>query len=118
MPKPFHCSRSKPRLGALAGKKFLNGIAKKNGRALDGTPIIATMSDIDSLLSKGYITITNRADTDPLRYAICPVIEDPSDGGIAPDQFLALTLKTDGTPVEPSFLQNFQSLQSTGDWAK
>ena len=44
------------------------------------------------------------------------MIEDPTDGGIAPDQFLAQPLKTDGTPVEPAFLINFQSLQTTGDW--
>jgi hypothetical protein len=100
-----------------AGKKALNAIAKKNGRSLDGTPIIATMSDIDSLYSKGYITKTTRPDTDPLRYAICPVFEDPRDGGIAPDQFLALPLKTDGTPLEPDFLDNFESLRDTGNWA-
>lgn len=104
-------------LNTRAGKKFLNSMARKNGRSLDGTPIIATQSDIDSLLSKGYITIQTRPESDPLRYAICPVIEDPTDGGIAPDQFLALPLKTDGTPVEPAFLVNFQSLQTTGDWA-
>jgi hypothetical protein len=52
-----------------------------------------------------------------LRYAICPVIEDPTDGGIALDQFLALPLKPDGTPVEPDFLENFESLRTTGDWA-
>jgi hypothetical protein len=100
-----------------AGKKALNAIARKNGRALDGTPIIATMSDIDSLFSKGYITKTTRPDSDPLRYAICPVVEDPTDGGIAPDQFLALPLKTDGTPLEPTFLENFESLRTTGNWA-
>jgi hypothetical protein len=99
------------------GKKFLDSLAAKNGRALDGTPIIASTSDIDSLFSKGYITKTSRPLSDSLRYAICPVIEDPTDGGIAPDQFLALPLKADGTPVEPKFLTNFQSLQSTGDWA-
>ena len=104
-------------LNTAAGKKALNAIAKKNGRALDGTPIIATMSDIDSLFSKGYISKTTRPDTDPLRYAICPVIEDPTDGGIAPDQFLALPLKADGTPVEPTFQINFESLRTTGDWA-
>lgn len=54
--------------------------------------------------------------TDSLRYAICPVIEDPTDGGIAPDQFLAIILKADGTPLEPAFQSNFLSLQSTGDW--
>ncbi len=103
-------------LTTRAGKKALNEIAKKNGRDFDGTPIIATMSDIDSLFKKGYITKTTRPDTDPLRYAICPVIEDPTDGGIAPDQFLAQPLKADGTPVEPEFLSNFLSLQTTGDW--
>lgn len=104
-------------LTTRAGKKALNELAKKNGRDFDGTPIIATLSDIDSFFKKGYITKTTRPLTDPLRYAICPVIEDPTDGGIAPDQFLALPLKTDGTPVEPSFLSNFESLQATGDWA-
>jgi hypothetical protein len=54
------------------------------------TAIFATTSDIDSLLKKGYITKTTRRDADPLRYAICPVFEDPTDAGIAPDQFLAL----------------------------
>ena len=91
-------------------------MAKKNGRDFDGTPIIASLSDIDSLFKKGFITKTSRPDADPPRYAICPVIEDPTDGGIAPDQFLALPLKADGTPVEPEFLSNFLSLQKTGDW--
>ena len=103
-------------LTTRAGKKALNDLARKNGRDFDGTPIIATLSDIDSLFAKGYITKTTRLDADPLRYAICPVIEDPTDGGIAPDQFLAITLKTDGTPVEPEFLAAFESLRLTGDW--
>ena len=81
------------------------------------TPIIASTSDIDNLLSRGYITVTTRPNNDPQRYAICPVIKDPTDGGIARDQFLAITVKADGTPVEPSFLENFESLRTTGDWA-
>ncbi len=105
-----------PKAFTKAGKKALNPIAKKNGRDLDGTPIIATTGDIDTLLKGGYIALTERATTDSLRYAICPVIEDPTDGGIAPDQFLAITLKADGTPLEPEFQVNFQSLQTTGDW--
>jgi hypothetical protein len=52
--------------------------------------------------------------TDTLRYSICPVIKDPRDGGIARDQFLAITRKPDGTALEPEFLENFQSLQTTG----
>ena len=103
-------------LNTRAGKQFLKSMARQNGKSFDGTPIIATTSDIDSLLSKGYITVVTRPESDPLRYAICPVIEDPTDGGIAPDQFLALPLKTDGTPVEPAFLENFESLRTTGKW--
>src|ERR1044071_8056295 len=103
-------------LNARAGRDFLNSLARENGRSLDGTPIIASISDIDNLLSRGYITVTTRPNNDPARYAICPVIEDPTDGGIARDQFLAITRKPDGTPVEPGFLVNFESLRTTGDW--
>ena len=96
--------------------RFIRVNVKNSCGSFAGTPILATVGDIDSLFKKGYVTKTSRAETDSLRYAICPVIEDPTDGGIAPDQFLAITLKTDGTPLEPAFLSNFQSLQTTGDW--
>ena len=52
-----------------------------------------------------------------LATALGPVIEDPTDGGIAPNQFLALPLQADGTPVEPTCQGNFESLRTTGDWA-
>jgi len=104
-------------LNTREGKQFLRSLARRNGKSLDGTPIIESLSDINDLLGRGYITVRTRPDNDPLRYAICPVIEDPTDGGIALDQFLAITLKPDGTPVEPKFLENFESLRTTGDWA-
>jgi hypothetical protein len=104
-------------LNTPAGRQFLNSLALRNGRSLDGTAIISSLSDINDLLSRGYITLTTRPNNDPSRYAICPVIEDPTDGGIARDQFLAITRKPNGTPVEPSFLENFESLRTTGDWA-
>ena len=96
------------------GKKMMNDLAQHNGRDLDGTAIIASVSEIDNLFSKGYITKTTRPLTDPLRYAICPVVKDPRAGGIAKDQFLAITRKADGSALEPEFLENFQSLQATG----
>ena len=49
-------------------------------------------------------------------YGICPVIEDPTDGGIAPDAFLITVRKADDTPLEREFVVNFDSLQKTGDW--
>jgi hypothetical protein len=99
------------------GRKELNDLARRNGLATDGTPIIRTVGDIDRLSSKGLIAKGTRPASDPLRYAICPVIEDPTDGGIAPDQFLSYTRWPDGSPLEPGFPLNFESLRLTGDWA-
>ena len=101
-------------LNTADGIKMMNDLASKNGRDLDGTAIIRTVSDIDNLFSKGYITKTLRPENDSLRYAFCPVIKDPRDGGIAKDQFLTYARKPDGSPLEPFFLQNFESLRLTG----
>ncbi|MGB7926189.1 MAG: hypothetical protein WCF57_23310 [Pyrinomonadaceae bacterium] len=103
-----------------AGRKALADLQKKNGLALDGTPIIRTLSDLDGLLSKGLIAkrLRNPDGSEGAVYSICPVIKDPTDFGIAPDQFLAYTRKADGTPLEPVFLDNFLSLQNTGDWGR
>jgi len=102
-------------LNTADGRRALDDLARRNGRDLDGTPIIRTTSDIDGLFSRGYITKTVRPVGDPLRYAICPVNEQPRRGGIAPDQFLAYTTKLDGTPLEPFLVQNFESLRLTGN---
>ncbi|HMJ06551.1 MAG TPA: hypothetical protein VK474_09880 [Chthoniobacterales bacterium] len=101
-------------LGSADGIKMQNDLARRNGRDLDGTAIIASVGEIEDLLRKGYITKTVRPLNDVLRYAICPVIKDPTDGGIARDQFLAITRKPDGSPLEREFLENFNSLQLTG----
>jgi len=44
-----------------AGRKELDPIAEKNGRDLDGTPILTSASDIDGLVQKGLVVIRNRA---------------------------------------------------------
>ena len=100
------------------GQKRLGDLAKKNGLDLDGTPIIASASDVENLASKGLVSLTTRPLNDPLRYAICPVVKDPRNGGIAQDQFLAYTRKADGTPLEPDFVAQFESLRTTGQEAK
>ncbi|HJT98236.1 MAG TPA: hypothetical protein VJ696_07950 [Rhodanobacteraceae bacterium] len=102
-------------LNTSDGRRALDDLARRNGRDLDGTPIIKTVSDIDSLFSRGYVTKTVRPFGDPLRYAICPVTEKPRRGGIAPDQFLAFTTTLDGSPLEPYLVQNFESLRLTGE---
>lgn len=100
-----------------AGRAELNRLARRNGLAGDGTPLIRTVGDIERLAKKGLVTQQLRPANDPLRYAICPVVEDPTDGGIAPDQYLVYVRKADGSPLEPHFLADFLSLQLTGDWA-
>jgi hypothetical protein len=101
-------------LNTADGQRTLNDIARQTGRDLDGTPIISNVSDLDNLFRKGYVTKRTRPLTDVLRYSICPVIKDPRNGGIARDQFLAITRKPDGSPLEPQFLADFNSLQATG----
>ena len=100
------------------GKKTLADLQKRNGLALDGTPIIKTLSEIDNLFSKGLIAkrLRNPDGSEGAVYSICPVIKDPTDGGIAPDQFLAYTRKPDGTPLERAFVRNFDSLRFQGEW--
>jgi hypothetical protein len=101
------------------GRKALNDLTRRNGLALDGTPIIRTLSELDNLISKGLAAkrLRNPNGSEGPMYGICPVIEDPTDGGIAPDAFLNYVRKPDGSPLEPDFLTNFNSLQTTGDWA-
>lgn len=101
------------------GKKMLADLQKKNGLALDGTPIIKTLSELDNLFSKGLAAkrLRNPDGSEGATYSICPVVKDPTDGGIATDQFLAYTRKPDGTPLEPYFVRHFDSLRFTGRWA-
>jgi hypothetical protein len=102
-----------------AGRRALADLQKRNGLATDGTPIIRTLSELDNLFSQGLIAkrLRNPNGSEGPVYSICPVIKDPTDGGIAPDQFLSYTRNPDGTPLEPIFFNNFLSLQNTGDWA-
>jgi hypothetical protein len=101
------------------GKKALADLQKRNGLATDGTPIIKTLSELDNLYSKGFVAkrLRKMDGSEGAVYSICPVVKDPTDWGIATDQFLAYTRKADGTPLEPFFVQHFDSLRFTGDWA-
>ena len=102
------------------GKKALADLQKKNGLALDGTPIIKTLSDLDNLLSKGFAAkrFRNPNGSEGTMYGICPVIKDPRNGGIAFDNVLTVVRNADGSPLEPAFVTNFNALQTTGDWAR
>lgn len=102
------------------GKKALADLQKKNGLALDGTPIIKTLSELENLFSKGLAQkrFRNPDGSEGPMYGICPVVKDPTDGGIPADTTLGVVRKADGTPLEPYFVTNFDSLRFTGRWEK
>src|SRR5436190_11593585 len=66
-------------LNTAEGRSAIADLIQRNGRDLDGTGIIASVSEIDNLFSKGFVTKTTRPLNDVLRYSICPVIKDPRD---------------------------------------
>jgi hypothetical protein len=102
-----------------AGRKMLADLADRNGLDLDGTPIIATTSELDSLKSKGLVALQKRPQTEQGRYFLCPAFKDPRDGGITSDAFLVNVKREDGTalPAEQHFVDDFESLRDTGDWS-
>lgn len=103
------------------GFEMMNYMGGKNGLAVDDTPIIKSLYDLDELLKAELIKFeTVPTLYDPGRigdYAISPVIRDPTMGVIAPDAFLWMSTK-DGTvlPGEEMFLMQFNCLQKTGYW--
>lgn len=118
-------------------KAILAGLAQKNGLSLDGTPIIKTGDELhflegvdgtaspipgvpDGLLpnspcaAEGNLD-TGGADGGPV-WLICPAIPDATQGAIAPDAFLDIVHKPDGSPLDPQITANFNCLQQTGDF--
>jgi hypothetical protein len=97
------------------GQKMLADLQRKNGLALDGTPIVRTLSELNNLFSKGFAAkrFRNPDGSEGPMYGICPVIKDPRNGGIAPIDTLAFVRKADGTPLEPTLVNAFNSLQQT-----
>ncbi len=50
-----------PKAFTAEGRARLDPIAAENGRDLDGTPILQSASEIDSLAADGFVLIANRA---------------------------------------------------------
>jgi hypothetical protein len=100
------------------GQKMLADLQARNGLALDGTPIIRTLSELNNLLSKGFAAkrLRNPNGSEGPMFGICPVIKDPTDGGIAPADTLAFVRKPDNTPLEPTIVNAFNRLQTTWNW--
>jgi hypothetical protein len=103
-------------LTTTAGRQALAAVAARSGTDLDGTPMIRTTDDIESLGASGFVTVTTLAvdGSAGAPWFLCPIIQDPAGGSIAPDATLAVTLKPDGTALVPQLQQLFHCLQSRG----
>jgi len=108
-----------PKAFTAEGKKELDPIAAINGRALDGTAILTSPSQVDNLAAKGLVELRTRPVDDPVfRWVICPIPEDPRNGFIRPDAFIRDVRRADGMSVFPALRNNFICLQQTGNWCQ
>ena len=93
------------------GKIVLEEMRNRNGTAADGNPLVKSISDLNTLLVYGLITLS-KGDGE---VAIAPMIDE--NRLIAKDAFLLMAMK-DGKPLdgETFFVKKFQCLQqSAGD---
>jgi len=101
------------------GRATLADLGARNGFDADGTPIIKTVSDIENLRQRGFVSVTELPEDGSLGspFFVCPVYKDPRDGAIAPDAFLDMVVGDDGEflPAEAFMQDEFNCLQGTGD---
>ena len=117
--------------------QMLSALASINGTSLDGTPIIKTADELNFLegTKVGSNPIPGFSGSSPPSppctaegqedvggadggavWLICPAILDPRNGAIAVDAFIDQVLKPSGAPLDPAFTNNFNCLQTTGDF--
>lgn len=98
------------------GIEMMKFFAKKNGMAADDTPMIRTVDDIQMLLKFEMITAEPIKSNGSL-YSIGPMLFNPTNGVIAQDAYLWMTMKDDRPlPGEDLFVWQFYCLQKTGNW--
>lgn len=103
------------------GHEMMTAFAEKNGYAADDTPLIKSIDDLYFLLRNEMITLDPFTDLGPSlgRFAISPLITDPTRGAIADDAFLWMARKDkEYMPGEEMFVYQFGCLQKTLNWCK
>lgn len=100
------------------GYEMMEFFMKKNGAAADDTPIIRSIEDME-LLAKHEMISTDSLKTIGGRYAINPIIFDPTNGVIAKDAFIWMATKDARWLLgEDNFVFQFGCLKKTGNWCK
>lgn len=100
------------------GLDLIRNIIGRNGKSLDGMPIIKTEKEINELTRYRLVTQTVRSITvkGAPSFMIARIIEDPRYGAISPDAFLESM--TDGKVLgaEEKFFEEFECLKKSGKW--
>ncbi|REJ75420.1 MAG: hypothetical protein DWQ47_08055 [Acidobacteria bacterium] len=103
------------------GRVIMNDILGRNGKSLDGLPVIKTISQLNELVRYELVTLTARdiAIQNGAPYVIANVIEEPRFGAIAPDAYLNFTGNGD-KPIdaESQFFEQFECLKKTGGFCE
>ena len=106
------------RIFTKSGRAALQLLAARNGLSLDGTPIIKTAKELESLSTDGLVTIrlAGPDNSDRSGFAVAKVLQNTELGAIAPDAFLIYVKEPDGKPLaaEAGILALFECLQSGG----
>lgn len=103
------------RIYTVKGRQYLTELAKRNGESLDGTPIIRTVDEIQDMTRSNLITqrIKGINDDGQPPFVIAHVIQDPTNGAIAPDAFL---MDFKQLQSETFFASEFECLKKSGNW--
>lgn len=104
------------------GQAVLQPLAQAQGTSRDGTPNLVTLDQINQLQQQGLVKLAEVPDTvaddgsQGVRYVVCDVMQDPTDGTVTPDGILVDAKHTDGTSATPDFVAEFSCLQQTGNY--
>jgi hypothetical protein len=103
-------------LNTSAGQQALASLASANGTDADGTPLIRTTDNIESLQSNGFVTVTTLAQdgSQGPPWFLCPLLVNPGPAAIARDATLNVARRADGTAVVPQLVTKFNCLQAGG----
>jgi hypothetical protein len=111
-----------PKAFTAEGQSILQPIAQAQGISRDGTPVLKTLDQINQLQQQGVIKLAEVPDTvadngsQGVRYVVCGVMQDPTDGTVTPDGILVDAKHIDGSSVTPDFVTQFECLKQTGNY--
>ena len=94
--------------------ELIEDVENGNGPALDGSPVLRTVPEIERMEKKGCVKVS--VTPNPAKWAICSPFKDPRGGAIVPGASLPDTL-THNVP-EAYLFDHFECLQDDEDFCQ